>query len=68
MIDRDSLIAAGWTPPADDPDYEAWRPALQVYADMTAAPQPANPLDAVDKKIIDVLRAVVLAAPKSDEK
>lgn len=63
-IDRDSLIAAGWTPPPDDPDYEAWRPALQVYRDLIDGPSLASPLDSVDRESIDRLRAVYRSVPK----
>lgn len=64
VIDRDSLIAAGWTPPPDDPDYEAWRPALKVYRDLTDGPSIASPMDRVDRDMVDLLRAIFRAAPK----
>lgn len=61
---RESLIAAGWKPPAGNPDYEAWRPALAVYQQLLSGPEP-NPhqLDSVDREAIDALRAAFSALP-----
>jgi hypothetical protein len=62
---RQALIAAGWTPPPEeDPDLEAWRPALLVYRTLTEGPSVGSPMDAIDREAVDLLRAVVAAAPK----
>jgi hypothetical protein len=64
MIDRESLIAAGWTPPPGPKDYEAWRPALKVYRDLMDGPPIRSPMDEIDRETVDLLRAVFRAAPR----
>ncbi len=64
MIDREALIAAGWTPPLGDPQYEAWRPALTLYQQLMGGPAPEiNGLDRIDRENIDILRAVARVMP-----
>lgn len=64
MVNRESLIASGWTPPPELEDYEPWRPALRVYRDLIQGPSIGSPLDPVDRETIDLLRAVLRAAPR----
>lgn len=66
MTDRDALIAAGWTPPPSTDDYEAWRPALELYQHLMGGPAPEiGALDRVDRENIEVLRAVARVMPVS---